>query len=341
MTQDRKVSVIMPVRNEVAYIEGSIRSVVRAGESADDVEIIVVDGMSDDGTRELVERLRGEIPNLRLIDNPERTVPYAMNRGLRAATHDVIVRVDGHAELYPDFFEQSFAALAAHPNVSCVGGPIENVAEGAASEAISAALGSPFGVGNARFRTGGHEGYVDTLAFGMYRKADLFDVGLFDEELTRNQDDEMNFRLVRAGRPIWFTDKIRSRYFVRSSFRKLWRQFFQYGYWKVYVNRKHRAVTNLRQLAPPAFVAWLVLSVVLGLFWEPARWALLLTVLVYLAGAVYFARKQISSLEGTARVVLAFVVLHLSYGAGYLKGILDFFILGRATPAARATELTR
>src|SRR5690606_14594500 len=224
------------------------------GEAVDGLEIIVVDGMSDDGTRELVEGLSEEIAGLKLLDNPERTVPYALNRGLRAAMYDLVVRVDGHAELFPDFFDQCFAALAAHPEVSCVGGPIENVAEGPVSEAISAALSSPFGVGNARFRTGGHEGYVDTLAFGMYRKSALFEVGMFDEELTRNQDDEMNFRLVKAGRPIWFTDKIRSRYFVRSSFGKLWRQFFQYGYWKVYVNRKHRAVTNLRQLAPPAFV---------------------------------------------------------------------------------------
>lgn len=338
---ERRVTVIMPVRNEAAYIEGSVRSVAAAGAGLDALEIIVVDGMSDDGTRELALRLAAEVPGLKLLDNPERTVPYALNRGLRAAQHDLVVRVDGHAELYPDFFEECLKAMAAHPECSCVGGPIENVAEGEVSEAISAALSSPFGVGSARFRTGGAEGYVDTLAFGMYRKADLFAVGLFDEELTRNQDDEMNFRLVKAGRPIWFTPRIRSRYYVRSSFGKLWRQFFQYGYWKVYVNRKHGTFTNLRQLAPPLFVGYLAVVGVLALIWTPARWLLGITLLTYLAGAFAFAARQTGSVSKAPRVMLGYGILHLSYGLGYLKGVQDFILLGRRSPTARATELTR
>src|SRR5690606_36336141 len=137
-----------------------------------------------------------------------------MNRGVMAASHDVVVRVDGHAEVHPDFLEECLAALEAHPECACVGGRIENVDLGPVSAAISLARGSPFGVGNARFRTGGDDGYVDTLPFGAYRKADLLRVGLFDEELAGNQVDELNFRLLKAGRLIWFTNRIRSRYFV-------------------------------------------------------------------------------------------------------------------------------
>jgi len=337
---ERRVSVVMPVRNEAEFIAGAIRSIVRAGEGLDALEVIVVDGQSDDGTREVVEGLMAEVPGLRLVDNPERTVPYAMNRGVRAASHDVVVRVDGHAEVYPDFLEENLAALAAHPECACVGGPIENVDLGPVSEAISLAMRSPFGVGNARFRTGGEDGYVDTLAFGAYRKADLVRVGLFDEELTRNQDDELNFRLLRAGRKIWFTNRIRSRYFVRGSYEKLWRQYYQYGYWKVYVNRKHGTVTNLRQLAPPALMAWLALLLVAGLFWGPARWALLATLVLYAAAALGSALALTRSPGPALRVMAAFAVLHAAYGLGYLAGLRDFLLLRRG-PSARSAELSR
>jgi len=337
---DRRVTVVMPVRNEAHHIAGAVRSIARAGRSLDALEIIVVDGMSTDGTREVVERLQEEVPNLRLIDNPERTVPFAMNRGIRAAAHDVVVRLDGHAEVSEDFLEECLAALEEHPECACVGGPIENVDLGPVSEAISLAMGSPFGVGNARFRTGGEQGYVDTVAFGAYRKPDLVRVGLFDEELTRNQDDELNYRLVKAGRLIWFTDRIRSRYYVRGTYGKLWRQYFQYGYWKVYVNRKHGTVTNLRQLAPPAFMTWLALTLAASPFWPPARWALLATLGAYAAGAVVAALARTRSPAAVLRTVAAFGVLHAAYGLGYLAGLRDFLMLGRG-PSARSAELSR
>lgn len=334
------MTVVMPVRNEAAYIETAVRSVLRAGAALDALEVIVVDGMSVDGTREAVARLAAEAPGVRLLDNPEGTVPYAMNRGVRAASHEVVVRVDGHAEVYPDFLEECLRALEEHPECACVGGRIENVDLGRVSEAISLAMGSSFGVGNARFRTGGEDGYVDTLAFGAYRKSDLLRVGLFDEELARNQDDELNFRLLKAGRLIWFTSRIRSRYFVRGSYAKLWRQYFQYGYWKVYVNRKHGTVTNLRQLAPPALVAWLALTLVVGAFWAPARWALLVTVVAYAAAACAAALARTRSPGAVLRTVAAFGVLHAAYGLGYLAGLRDFVMLGRR-PSARSAELSR
>lgn len=331
---------ILPVRNEASYIEGAIRSIVAAGEQVEAVEILVVDGMSDDGTREIVLRLADEIPGLRLLDNPQRTVPYAMNIGIRAAAHDVVVRVDGHAEVYPDFLLRSLETLEAHPECACVGGPIENVDLGDVARAVSIAMRSPFGVGNARFRTGGEDGYVDTLAFGAYRKQDLFDVGLFDEELTRNQDDELNYRLVKAGRLVWFTKDIRSRYFVRSSYAKLWRQYFQYGYWKVYVNRKHSAVTNLRQLVPPAFVLWLVVLLLAAVFWPSAGIALAITVLAYLLAATAAALTAIRDPATVLRVVAAFAVLHFAYGLGYLRGVYDLLLL-KSRPSTRSAELSR
>lgn len=340
MTQQPHVTVIMPVRNEGPYLRRAIESLLEAGSALESFEIIVVDGMSVDDTRSVVAELQTKDDRIVLLENFRRTVPHAMNLGIRAATGDVIVRVDGHAEVYPDFLEKSLSVLAAHPECACVGGPIENVDLDQGSAAISLAMGSRFGVGNARFRTGGDEGYVDTLAFGAYRKADLVAVGLFDEQLVRNQDDEMNFRLIKAGRKIWFSKAIRSRYFVRSSLSKLSRQYFQYGYWKVYVNRKHGQFTNLRQLAPPLLVASLAVLLLASPFLAIARVLLLVELLVYFAAALYVAFRLAYQARGAVAVVKAFITLHGSYGLGYLAGVRDFLLL-RRLPVAGSTELSR
>ena len=334
------VSVIMPVRNEGQFLGRAIASIVRSGEGVPSYEIIVVDGMSDDDTRAVVARAQADHDTIRLLDNPARTVPHALNAGIRAATGDIIVRVDGHAEVAPDFLAANVRELEARPECACVGGPIESVDLDADSAAISTAMSSRFGVGNARFRTGGEEGYVDTLAFGAYRKADLYAVGLFDEELVRNQDDELNYRLFKAGRRIWFSHAIRSRYFVRSSLRGLFKQYFQYGYWKMYVNRKHRTITSVRQLAPPMFVALLIVLLVASPFATDAGLSLIALLLVYLLAAAYFAFDATRDFGKVLGVVKAFVTLHVGYGLGYLAGVRDFLVL-RRRPAASSAELSR
>ncbi len=337
------VSFIMPVRNEADYIHNAISSVQRAAElTADlDLEILVVDGDSDDRTAEVVRTLAEDDPRVKLLANPMRTVPHAMNIGIRAAEGDIVIRLDGHAEIETDFIANSLRALEEHPECACVGGPIHNVNQGPTSQAISNAMSSAFGVGNARFRTGGQDGYVDTLAFGAYRKADLYDIGLFDEALTRNQDDELNFRLVQAGRKIWFANDIRSRYYVRTRLDKLYRQYFQYGYWKVYVNRKHRTVTNLRQLAPPIFIAALAVFAALALFWPLARLGLALTLGAYALAALCFTvLTRPASLREALLVVAAFATIHAGYGLGYWSGLRDF-ALRLSPPAAGSGELSR
>lgn len=330
----------MPVFNEADHIEDAVRSVLANDIAGDRIEILVVDGMSSDGTREVVEALWRDDDRVRLLDNPERTVPFALNRALRVASGDVIVRVDGHAQVAANFIRSCLAELDAHPECGCVGGAIENVNVSETARAISLAMSSPFGVGNARFRTGGAEGYVDTLAFGAYRREVFGRVGRFDEVLTRNQDDEFNYRLLRAGYRIWLSPRIRSRYIVRAEFPKLFRQYYQYGYWKVYVNRKHSAVTNLRQLVPVAFVTAVIL-LALGAVWSPwLRGALALLVGVYLAAAVSFALGKTRHPGTLARVVAAFGLLHLGYGLGYLEGIVRFIVL-RRRPGVRNARVSR
>lgn len=334
------VSVVSPVYNEAAYIEGMLGSLFANDLPADRYEVLVVDGMSDDGTREAVRRLMREHPNLRLLDNPDKTVPYAMNAGIRAARGDVIVRVDGHAEVAPSFLRSLLEELEAHPEAACVGGTIENVHENRVAEAVALAMASPFGVGDARYRLADREGYVDTLLFGAYR-AEVFDeIGLFDEVLTRNQDDELNYRLTSAGHRIWLSTRISSRYYVRASYRKLWRQYFQYGYWKVYVNRKHRTVTSLRQLAPIALVAFLLLGGLGAVFAPGLRPLYGLGLGVYLLAGIGAAWLKARRPGPTLRVFAAFATMHLAYGLGYLEGLVDFFLLQR-TPSARNAQLSR
>ena len=334
------VTVLIPVRNEASFIGKAVASVQTAAEGVPGVEIIVIDGMSDDETWNIAAELAASDPRISVLANPHRTVPHAMNMGIKVASGEVIIRIDGHAEIMPDFIGNALAELEAHPECACVGGPIENVSENSVADAISNAMSSTFGVGNARFRTGGQDGYVDTLAFGAYRKADLLAIGLFDEALTRNEDDELNYRLVRAGRKIWFSNSIRSRYYVRSSFKKLYRQYFQYGYWKVYVNRKHGSITSLRQIVPPLFVGTIgVLALLLPVLIY-ARLSLTAILALYFSLAAVYALRAEPQPRRAPAVVAAFVILHTGYGLGYWAGVRDFTVL-RRQPTARSAELTR
>jgi hypothetical protein len=215
------------------------------------------------------------------------------------------------------------------------------VNENATSEIIAAAMSSPFGVGNAHFRTGTKEGYVDTLAFGAYKKEVFEKVGYFDEELVRNQDDEFNFRVIKGGFKIYLSQKIRSKYYVRASYSKLYRQYFQYGYWKVFVNQKHGAVTSGRQLIPPLFVAGFILGVAgslispeINLLWGAAM-------CLYILSACLFAARMVGfNISKIIKVAATFFILHFSYGSGYLKGVLNFLIL-KKKPEKKHESLSR
>jgi succinoglycan biosynthesis protein ExoA len=330
------VTVVMPVRNEAGYIRQAIEAVLFNDFDQERLQILVVDGRSHDGTREIAAQLAARHPNLRLLDNPDLTVPHALNRALGQATGDVIIRIDGHAIVAPDFVRSSLEELEEHPECGCVGGAIESISSSLASEAISLAMSSPFGVGTARFRTGKQEGYVDTLAFGAYRREVFEKVGTFDEQLTRNQDDEFNFRLTQAGFRIWLSPKIRSKYFVRSNFAKLFRQYYQYGFWKVFVNCKHGRVTNLRQLAPASFLVLTALLLVSMPFSPPAGTALGLLVAGYVGAGVFFSLCRSRRPAVLLRALCAFGLIHTGYGLGYLEGIVRFLLLGLKPRASHA-----
>ena len=339
MEQAPVASVVIPCLNEVDTIGACIDSLLAQQSLAGDLEIIVVDGLSDDGTVEVLEDYAKAHPQVIHLSNPERITPVAMNLGFKSARSDVVVLLGAHAEAAPDFVRRNLEALSAHKESGCVGGVVEQVHGDATSRRIGRALTSPFGVGDARFRTGGLAGHVDTVAFGAYRKSVLDEIGGVDPGLVRNQDDELNYRLTEAGWRIWFDPRIRSTYHVRSSFRQLFRQYRQYGYWKVFVNKKHSAITTWRQTVPAAFLLAIFVAVAC-LATGLAPTALLWLLGLWMLGAVGSALSGGGRLIDVPGVVLSFITVHVGYGWGYWSGILRFVVL-RRKPSLESKTLTR
>ncbi|HOY48518.1 MAG TPA: glycosyltransferase family 2 protein, partial [Flavobacteriales bacterium] len=257
MSASKRVSVVIPCRNEEKYIAKCIESVLASNYPSDMLDVFVCDGMSTDSTREIVKNFH-ENNRVTLLDNLQITTPFALNLGIEKSLADIIIILGAHAELDKDYVKLCVETFEIDPEIGCVGGILDTISLDENSAAIALAMSSVFGVGNAHFRTGLKAGYVDTVAFGAYRKEVFERVGLFDSALTRNQDDEFNFRLIQGGFRIYLNPNIRAKYYVRSTFSKLYKQYKQYGYWKVYVNRKFKVVTTLRQLAPPLWVLFLI-----------------------------------------------------------------------------------
>ncbi len=323
------VTIIMPIRNEADFIERAIKSVLDNDYPPGRMEILVVDGMSDDGTREIVARLSKADSRVMMLDNPKRIAPAAMNIGLKAARGDLFIRVDGHVEIPADFIVKSVRCLHEHPEAWVAGGYIETVADSFVGQAIASAMRSPIGVGNSRFRLGDYEGWVDTLAFGTHHRWIVDKIGYFDEELVRNQDDEFNLRIILAGGKIWMSKAIQSTYFSRGSLRKLWRQYFQYGFWRIRTLQKHKRPASFRQLVPLLFVLSILLPGLAGFLWKPL-WILLaieaaLYVLGLVIGAMDVGRKSGWRYAPLAPVV--FAILHFAYGSGSFWGVVRFSVM--------------
>ena len=332
-----KVSIIIPCRNEEQYIRKNLDAILEQDYEGV-IEVLVVDGMSSDNTREIVKSFASD--QIRLIDNPHQYTPNALNIGVANTSGEVFIILGGHAYINQDFVRKNIEVLQRDEKVGCAGGQILNIHENHTSEIISRAMASSFGVGNATFRVGGEAGYVDTVAFGAYRKKIHDEIGGFDEDLVRNQDDEYNFKVTKAGYKIYFDPEIISNYYVRGSIIKLYRQYYQYGYWKVYVNKKHKTVTTWRQLVPLVFVLGIFIGLVGTIIIPGFIW-------IYLFGLVSYAFLAIMSGISAGRnfkeafqVAAVFPVLHFSYGLGYLVGIIEFILFNKK-PSNRSKSSTR
>lgn len=335
------VSIVLPCRNEQGYIQASIQSALDQDLPADELEILVADGMSTDGTREYLDRMAAAHPQIRVLDNPGRIVSTGLNTAIRAARGEFIVRMDAHTNYAPDYVRQCLEVLQ-ETGADNVGGPMRTTARTFMEKAIRAVFHSRFAMGGARSHQPDFEGRVDTVIYGCWRKSLFERVGFFDEELVRNQDDEHNLRIVRGGGRIYQSPRIRSEYHVRGSLAALFRQYMQYGYWKVLVIKKHRLPASVRHLVPGIFVGCLVLSAALGFFWPSALWVALGLGTVYLFAALILSLIVAGRSQWKLLPVLPLVVscFHFAYGYGFLRGVLDL-VLFRNAPDTQFVRLTR
>jgi glycosyltransferase involved in cell wall biosynthesis len=364
------VSVIIPCRNEAACIESCLSSALMQEMPDGGCEIVVADGMSKDGTREILARMEREanaqsprsgVPILRLVDNPGLVASCGLNAAIGVARGDIIVRMDAHSEYARDYIVQCVSALES-TGADNVGGPARTKAHSYIENAVAAAYHSPFSVGGARFHNVNYEGPVDTVTYGCWRRETFNKFGYFDEKLVRNQDDEHNLRIIRGRGKIWQSPKIKSWYRPRGSLSALFKQYLQYGYWKVRVIQKHKLPASWRHLVPGGFVLVLLLLFLLSAFgcmfslpilgfhfsfqgsFLTFYSLLLLALILSLYGLCILAASGITAAKTQWKLLpvlpLVFACYHFGYGWGFLKGLADFVLL-RRNAAEAFTSLTR
>lgn len=315
------VSLIVAMRNEEKRIGGCVRSLL--AQDYHDLEVIVVDGESTDRSIEIVEDLIRARPSFVLVRNPKRIQAAGWNQGIRMARGEIVGIVGGHSELAPDYVSAAVETLA-RTGAAMVGGPVHADASGAEAEAIALAIGSRFGVGNARFRYLRAEAEVDTVYMGVCRRETYLQYP-FDEEMVRNQDDELSYRLLDAGLRIVCNPAIRSSYTSRANLPALARQYADYGYWKVRVIEKHPRQTRVRHLVPALLVAAVATSGVASLIWPRSRLAFAAVIAGYgmtnLGVSMYVGRTR----GWRFRTLLAagYATLHFSYGSGFIVGTVN------------------
>lgn len=310
------VSVVIAARDEASTIAAAVRSALDQSYPGF-LEVIVADGESTDATRAIVEAMND--PRVTVLSNPERHTAPGLNRAIRAARGEVIVRCDGHSALPPGYVLTAVETLR-RTGAANVGGIQAARGTTLFSQAVALAMTSRLGVGNSRFHLGGPPGEVDTVYLGVFDRRRLEEVGLFDESLVRNQDYELNFRLRQAGHTVWFTPELAVEYRPRGSLAALWRQYFQYGRWKREMLRANPAAVRLRQLVPPLFIIGLVVSGLLLAIGQGFLGAILPVVYVVtiLAGTVWASIER----RSPAAVLLPLVLptMHVAWGLGFLVG---------------------
>jgi GT2 family glycosyltransferase len=328
------VTVIMPVRNEQKAISLSLCSVLAQDYPAERLEVLVADGMSDDGTRAIVGEIAKHDPRVRLIDNPARIMAAGCNAALAFARGEIVVLLGGHAEIAPDFVRESVALLREHPEAWSVGGPILHVAHSFFGKAVAVAMSHRLGVGNASHHFANYEGYAEGAPFPILWRWVFERVGMLDERLVRNQDDEFYYRIRQAGGKVYISPRIRYTYFVRERMGQLFRQYFQYGFWRIPVMKKHQRPTTIRQVIPSLFYLACICLLLVGIWFKQPLIALALPSLYGVSlAAVGLSVLPNVGYQVACRVPLAIATLHAGYALGLMYGFWASFFQPRAWDA--------
>lgn len=321
------VSVIIVMRNEELFIEKCIESIVNQDYPKDLYEVIVVDGESTDNSVKIVEDY-GKMNNIKIkiLSNPKKNLASGWNLGIKNAKGDIVVRPDAHSTIEKDFLSKSVETLNENDAI-CVGGKINSVCTGGyLAKAISCVLSSPFGVGNSQFRIGNKAQYVDTVAYGAYRKEVFKEVGYFNESLERNQDLEMHSRIKKIGGKFYFNPEIKSDYFTRSTYKGFVSQAFKNGKWNIITLNWQKSALSIRHFVPLIFTLSLLINFIFTLIFSPWKYILILEVSLYILGIIYGLTGIIK--ENNYRYIfvapILFLSLHISYGLGSMIGIVDY-----------------
>lgn len=313
------LSIVLPIKNEVNFIEKIILDLLNQNYPKDRFEIIIVDGLSNDGSLDILKKFEASFNNIFCFSNPITTTPTNLNIGIKQAKGDFIIRMDGHVEIDNNFFLENIRTME-EKKVAISGGPIIHEGSNNFAKGTAIAMSDSMGIGNANHRKI-FNGYVEGVAFPCIKREVFEKIGFFDEDLIRCQDEEFNYRVKKAGYRIYQSSKIKSKVYVRNSTKKLFKQYYQYGFWKWLVFKKIKAVISVRQLVPSLFVIYLLL---LPLVYFYISKFILIPIFTYFLLITFFILKN--SYRFNIKIGfnsgLAIIIMHLAYGIGFLINVL-------------------
>lgn len=325
------VTLLLPVRNEAKSIRESLMSIFNQDYPRERMEIIVVDGRSTDDTKAVVKKIKNEFPdvNLLILDNPNKIVPSALNIGILKSSGEFIIRVDGHCEL-PSNYVKTIIETFQSEDVQNIGGQQYPVGRNYLEKAIALATSSPYFIGNSYFRYAKEKRQVDTVFLGAYPREVFDEIGLFDEELVRHQDYELNLRLRNSGGKILYLPDLRVRYHPRSTIQSFFKQYFQYGVWKVRVMQKSRHAFRLRHFAPSALVFGALSGALISVFLPAFFYIYLICALIYLIiafGASILVSNQNKTWRYLPVLPIIFMAIHFGWGSGFWWGVIKWNLI--------------
>lgn len=319
-----KVSIIVPCYNEESTIQLLLDAVLNQQFLTKEMEVVIADAQSQDATRKKIAEFQQAHPQLaiKVVENPQRTIPAAVNAAANATSGEYLVRLDAHSVPYPDYIATCLKDLEAGKGAN-VGGvwEIKAGSDTAMARAIAAAAANPLAVGDARYRYSTQSGEVDTVPFGSFRRDLFFAVGAFDENLLSNEDYEFNVRIRQRGGKVWFDPDIRCVYFARKNLRDLAKQYWRYGYWKFQMLKRYPRTLRWRQALPPLFVLCNVLGIILSVFSSRAMYFYLSVMVVYLLLLLGAGIKEAFKQKNLAQIFyvpVAIMCMHFAWGAGFL-----------------------
>ncbi len=318
------ISVILPIRNEENTITSVLDSLLAQDYNFDKIEMIICDGDSDDRTVQIVKKFSDQDSRIKIINNINKIVSCGFNLGLNEAKGDIIIRIDGHVEISSNYISRCVELLETK-NVDIVGGCIVTKSIGNVGKSIAIAQSSFFGVGGVKFRSKkcNISTYVNTLAFGAHKREIFSDIGGYDQDMVCNQDDEFNYRAIQYGKKIWMDHSIKTIYYSRSNYSQLFKQYFNYGFFKVRGFQKRKKIFSIRHLIPSTFIITLIVNLLLGTYLQQ-MWVFCSVFFPYLFINV------VSSIISSPKVIhfplifISFCILHFGYGLGFIWGMFWF-----------------